>query len=96
MKFDITVPDIYEPIDESIVVNKNDFIDVDQYDNIISDDNANVNIHEHKYEIKQSIENVDHIENNINNELNNDRPNRVVKIPAHLSDYVVDYYSYDL
>ena len=30
MKFDITVPDIYEPIDESIVVNKNDVIDVDQ------------------------------------------------------------------
>ena len=30
VKFDITVPDIYEPIDESIVVNKNDVIDVDQ------------------------------------------------------------------
>ena len=93
VKFDITVPDIYE----SIVVNKNDVIDVDQDENIVSDDN--VNILEHENEIEHNIENVDHIENNVNREVNNDRPKRVVKRPNHLSDYVVDYIdddSYDL
>ena len=93
VKFDITVPDIYE----SIVVNKNDVIDVDQDENIVSDDN--VNILEHENEIEHNIENVDDIENNVNHEVNNDRPKRVVKRPNHLSDYVVDYIdddSYDL
>ena len=93
VKFDINVPDIYE----SIVVNKNDVIDVDQDENIVSDDN--VNILEHENEIEHNIENVDHIENNVNHEVNNDRPKRVVKRPNHLSDYVVDYIdddSYDL
>ena len=95
-KFDITVPDVYEPINESIVVNKNDVIDVDQDENIVSDDN--VNILEHENEIEHNIENVDHIEH-VNHEVNNDRPKRVVKMPNHLSDYVVDYIyddSYDL
>ena len=63
VKFYITVPDIYEPIDESIVVNKNDVIDVDQDENIVSD------------------ENVDHIENNVNHEVNHYRPKRVGKRP---------------
>ena len=91
VKFDITVPDIYELINESIVVNKNDVIDVDQDENIVSDEREN--------EIEHNIENVDHIENNVNHEVNNDRPKRVVKMPNHLSDYVVDYIdddNYDL
>ena len=99
VKFDITVPDIYEPIDESIVLNKNNVIDVDQDENIISDDNENVNILEHENEIEHNIENVDYIENNINREVNNDKHKRVVKRPNHLSDNVVDYMdddSYDL
>ena len=79
VKFDITVPDIYEPIDKSIVVIKNDVIDVDQYENIVSDDNENVNILEH--EIEHNIENVDHIENNVNHEAKNDRHKKVVKRP---------------
>ena len=75
VKLDITVPDIYEPIDESIVVNQSDVIDVDQDENIGSDDNEYVNILEHENEIEQNIENnVDHIENNVNHEVNNDRP----------------------
>ena len=51
VKFDITVPDMHAPIDESIVVNKNDAIDVDQDENIVSDYNENVNILEHENEI---------------------------------------------
>ena len=49
---------------------------------LFSDDN--VNILEHENEIEHNIENVDHIENNVNHEVNNDRPKRVVKRPNHL------------
>ena len=77
VKFDISLPDIYEPINEYIVVNRNDVIVVDQGENIVSDDN--VDILEHENEIEHNIENVNHIENNVNHDVNNDMHERVGK-----------------